>query len=320
MAAAAVQGNPARLAGSVTVEVAAQAAAVAHRQERMAGPDQLRDWRWRWWRRRAWLLRHKSAGRGFSPVVLAEPAVSRQAVAAAEEVVAASAPYLFGPINVTITDNITGGVGGAGGAGNGGAGGNGGSGGLGILFASTQAQAIISATVSGGDGGTSSGGTAGAGGDGLNLYSDTSILITGTGTVSGGLSGDGVRGNAMQFFGINSTLTLYSGATIVGDVKGVGGQTLRLSGLDDGTFDASTLGATAQLQVFSTLEKTDNTKWTLTGTSTYAGATEVQAGTMALDAAMASSSFTVSSGATLMGIGQTGALTLDTGAIHAPGN
>jgi outer membrane autotransporter protein len=227
---------------------------------------------------------------------------------------------LFGAINVTITNDVTGGEGGAGGAGNGGEGGDGGSGGLGILFASTTAQAIISAAVTGGDGGTSPGGAVGAGGDGINLYSDSSMLITGTGTVSGGLSGDGVRGNAMHFFGGNSTLTLYSGATIVGNVIGVGGQTLRLSGVDDGTFDASALGASAQLQVFSTLEKTDNTKWTLTGTSTYAGTTEVQAGTMALNANMASSAFTVSSGATLMGTGQTGALTLDSTAIHAPGN
>jgi hypothetical protein len=89
--AAVVQANPARLVGLVTVEVAAQAVTVARRQERMAGPEPTP------------LLAVVVAAvarmattapicrRGLSPVAQVAPAVRRQAVAAAVELVAATA-------------------------------------------------------------------------------------------------------------------------------------------------------------------------------------------------------------------------------------
>jgi autotransporter-associated beta strand protein len=59
---------------------------------------------------------------------------------------------------------------------------------------------------------------------------------------------------------------------------------------------------------------------TLSGNSTYTGATKVNAGTLVVNGSAASSAFTINSGATLGGSGTVGALTVASGATLAPGN
>src|SRR6185295_5425880 len=59
----------------------------------------------------------------------------------------------------------------------------------------------------------------------------------------------------------------------------------------------------------------------LTAPGTYAGATNVNGGTLLLKTSIAASSLTtVASGGTLMGTGTTGPLTVSSGGTHSPGN
>ncbi len=211
---------------------------------------------------------------------------------------------------------VQGGDGGAGGAAGfsvndvGGNGGDGGNGGTGVLLVNggtlTNAGTIIGgAAAAGGLGGMGLvNGANGVSGVGGTAVVGANITVINSGTISGGLSADGItRTNAITFTGGTNTLVLQSGSTITGNVVAFStADTLRLGGTTNATFDASTIGAAAQYRGFGTLEKTGTSTWTLTGTNTFSGATLVSGGTLLAGNAgafSAASATTINTGGTV---------------------
>ncbi|WP_157727601.1 hypothetical protein [Stappia sp. ES.058] len=227
---------------------------------------------------------------------------------------------------VTSDADLTGASGASGQSGNGtiqvgGAGGSGGVGVSGSLFSWSN-----SGTVAGGIGGVggaggsygviADGGDGGTGGDGV---SGDNITLVNSKTIAGGLAADGVtRANAILFTsGVNS-LELQEGYVINGTVFANGtSDTLILGGAVDATFDASLIGA--QYSGFETFAKTGSSTWTVTGTSGFAGTTEIREGTLNLNSNF-SSAISVFSGGTLSGTGTVSNVTLNSGAKVAPGS
>jgi autotransporter-associated beta strand protein len=115
-------------------------------------------------------------------------------------------------------------------------------------------------------------------------------------------------------------LTLMPSSVISGNVLGAGNDTLQLGGMSAATFDVSRLGAAAQYRGFGKFNILDGANWTLSGLSTYTGATNVNAGTLSVNGSIASSSLTtVNAGGTLGGNGTVGNTTINGGTL-APGN
>jgi autotransporter-associated beta strand protein len=131
------------------------------------------------------------------------------------------------------------------------------------------------------------------------------------GTISGG-------NFAIAFNGGNSTLTLAPGSVINGNVFATGTDTFQLGGTGAATFDVSELGP--KYQGFGDFNKVGSSVWTLTGTATYNGFVNVNAGTLLVNGSLASASLVfVTPGATLGGTGTVAATFLDNGATLAPG-
>lgn len=190
-----------------------------------------------------------------------------------------------GPL-ATIGGAVTGGNGGNGGNGGSGAGGNSGDGGAGIV--ANGATLTILAPVAGGAGAIFGfgvpNGITGAGGIGV-AGGNLNILVGAAGSVTGGLSGSGVRAEAIRFTGGTSLLELQSGFAITGNVAAFTvSDTLRLGGTANGFFDASNIGAAAQYRGFGVFQKTGSSTWTLTGTTTAATPWAINAGTLAVSA------------------------------------
>ncbi|MBS0249256.1 MAG: hypothetical protein JSR61_21795, partial [Proteobacteria bacterium] len=147
-------------------------------------------------------------------------------------------------------------------------GGNGGTGGIGLLLTNAAgATFTVNGTIQGGNGGAggagllgATAGTAGAGGAGL-VGENLNITIGSSGSVIGGLSGDGTtRANAMTFTGGTNALTLTTGSTLVGNaVAFSAADTVTLNGSTSGSIDVS------QLQGFGGYTKTGTGTWVLTG-------------------------------------------------------
>jgi autotransporter-associated beta strand protein len=113
------------------------------------------------------------------------------------------------------------------------------------------------------------------------------------GTISGGIA-------AIQFAGTGNTLTLAPGSAITGNVLGTGSDTFQLGGTGSATFDMSQFGAAAQYRGFGTFNKVGSSTWTLTGTSSYSGATNILAGTLLASGSLSpDSAYTIAAGATL---------------------
>lgn len=185
---------------------------------------------------------------------------------------------------VTIGASVTGGNGGAGGNSGSGKAGNGGAGGAGIL--ANGATLFVLAPVSGGAGGVRGSGvpngTAGAGGIGI-VGADLTVVAGAAGSVTGGLSGDGVRADAIRFTGGTNLLELQSGFAITGNAAAFSAaDTLRLGGAANATFGVSDIGAVAQYRGFGGFEKTGGSTWTLTGTTTAVTPWAINAGTLAV--------------------------------------
>ena len=143
-------------------------------------------------------------------------------------------------------------------------------------------------------------------------------FTSGPSTVFNAGSITGTGGVAIQFAGSGNVLTLGPGSTISGTAMGTGADTLQLGGTGAASFDVSAIGV--QYQGFSTFNKVDQSTWTLTGTSTYAGPVNVIAGQLVVTGSIASTSLTtVDAGAVLSGTGITGNTTIN-GGVLSPGN
>jgi outer membrane autotransporter protein len=121
---------------------------------------------------------------------------------------------------------IAGGAGGSGGAGQGddffyGNGGDGGNGGAGIV--ASDLVVTNTGSITGGNGGaagTTNDGIAGQAGVGGAGVAGSSLTIYNSGTIAGGLSGDGAtRADAISFTGGTNTLELQAGSNILGNVS-----------------------------------------------------------------------------------------------------
>jgi uncharacterized protein with beta-barrel porin domain len=181
----------------------------------------------------------------------------------------------------TNTGTVAGGHGGDGGN-SGGFGGSGGAGGIGIFF-ENSATLTNDGTILGGAGGSpgnSSFNILGAEGPGGAGVAGGGLAIINDGTIAGGLGSDGVRANAITFTGGANSLEVHAGSTITGNVVLQSGATgtLILGGDTSATFDASSIGDTAQYQGFGALEKTGASTWTLTGTAATAAPWTVTGG------------------------------------------
>lgn len=126
------------------------------------------------------------------------------------------------------------------------------------------------------------------GGGAMNVSAGATLNLNGYGQSLGALSGAGTvqLGSATLTLGADNTSTTYSGT-----LNGSGGL------LKQGT------GA-----------------FTLSGTSTYTGATQIDAGSLVVNGSIASSAVTVGNGARLGGSGTVGATTVTAGGVIAPGN
>jgi uncharacterized protein with beta-barrel porin domain len=180
---------------------------------------------------------------------------------------------------------------------------------------------------------TNSGTISGIGITGFGIIATTGS-VTNTGTIFGStaalqLSGSsnvfnsgtiiGTGGTAIIFGGSLNTLTLGPTSVINGIVKGSGTDSFQLGGTGTGTFDASLLGAGQQYSGFTAFNKLAGSNWTLTGNSTYAGATNVNGGILSVNGSLANSTVTVNAGGTLGGNGTVGNTTINGGTL-APGN
>jgi uncharacterized protein with beta-barrel porin domain len=215
----------------------------------------------------------------------------------------------------TLTTNMTGGTGGNGGAGTFGfAGGTAGSGGIGLDLTGAATLTIGgAAAIQGGNGGAGGNpfGPNGLGGAGIV---GGGLTLTITGTVAGGLAGDGTtRANAITFTGGTNTLTFGNATTgLTGNIDVTGTLTFNQSAVDT-TVDNIISGAGG-------VTKSGTAKITLTGVNTYTGGTTVAAGTLSVNGSIASSAVTVNSGGTLGGTGTVGGTNVNNGGALAPGN
>ena len=203
---------------------------------------------------------------------------------------------------------VTGGNGGAGGAGY--IGGNGGSGGIGLLFTDLGGtEFAIASAVSGGNGGL--GRSPGAGGAGLV---GGNLTFTLSGTISGGLSGDGVtRADSIVFTGGDNVLTFAN------PTSGLNGA-ISVTGLL--TFNQSTFATLDQAVTGSgSVTKAGSATLILSGTNTYTGATTVSSGMLGVTGSIAASSLTtVESGAYLAGTGSIGTTVVNSGGFLTAGD
>src|SRR5262245_22708000 len=133
-------------------------------------------------------------------------------------------------------------------------------------------------------------------------------------------------GGAVNAFASASAFTVASGATLnldgfnqtIGSLAGAGAVTLGSATLTGGGDNSSTTFSGA-ISGTGGLVKQGTGTLTLTGVSTYAGPTNVDAGTLVVNGVLASSVF-VNSGGTLKGTGTIGSLIVGNGAVLSPGN
>jgi autotransporter-associated beta strand protein len=132
-------------------------------------------------------------------------------------------------------------------------------------------------------------------------------------------------GNA-NVFAPNSAFTVASGATL--DLNGLDQSIASLAGAGSVTLGAGTLTAgsdntnttfSGDISGGGGLTKVGSGALTLSGTSLYIGATNINAGTLVVDGSIAASPFFVNSGGTLGGSGTVGTTTVASGGTLAPG-
>jgi len=159
---------------------------------------------------------------------------------------------------------------------------------------------------------------------------DIVVMLSGSADVQIGATNALTNETEIQFGSAGSALVLNGYSTKVGKLSNMfsGTGTIRNGGEDDAelTVDTSELGDSLFKGVIEdggdgalALTKDGTGKLTLTGTSTYTGATSVAEGILAVDGSIAASAVTVEDGATLMGKGTVGATTLNSGATIRAG-
>jgi len=145
---------------------------------------------------------------------------------------------------------------------------------------------------------------------GTNSYSGGTAINAGVlavaadanlGAATGGLAFNGGTLQFLSGFTTARAVTLNAGGGIID----TNGNSATLAGAIGGGGGLSKIGA-------GTL--------TLTGVSTYSGATTVNAGALAVNGSIANSAVTVNAGAVLSGVGTVGATTINSGGTFAPGN
>ena len=186
---------------------------------------------------------------------------------------------------------LLGGSGGSGGAGGSGSyGGGGGGGGVATTGTGVTLTNEAGGLIQGGQGGVGGSGSAGGGAGGAGgagVAAGTGSTIINAGSIRGGLSDDGTtRANAIDLSGGDNTLTLENGYSFTGnvvsssgtsnggDTLGLGGDSTTDGGAGDGSFDLSTIVASAPASYsgtpvyfgFNHYEKTGSSTWTLTDT------------------------------------------------------
>ncbi|RXT42281.1 hypothetical protein B5V03_25130 [Bradyrhizobium betae] len=125
--------------------------------------------------------------------------------------------------------------------------------------------------------------------------------------------------DAIVFSGSGNTLTLAPGSSITGNAVGTGNDTFQLGGSGAASFDASRLGP-AQYAGFGTFNKVGDSTWTVTGSSVFTGAINVNAGRLLVNGDITGAgTTTVNPGGTLGGTGTVNHVIVNGGAL-APGN
>ena len=160
-----------------------------------------------------------------------------------------------------------------------GSGGSGGSGGTGLFFTSGSANLTVTGTVRGADGGAagasgpaSSGASAGAGGEGIV---GSSLTIVTSGTIAGGMSGDGAsQAAALHFTGGFNKLTFLNASTgLSGGIVIDTGATL--------IFDQPTTVTVGNvISGGGSVIKQDSGTLIISGANTYTGGTTISGGVL----------------------------------------
>lgn len=146
------------------------------------------------------------------------------------------------------------------------------------------------------------------------------VTVYNAGSISATLI-DGNTGaiDAILFEGTGNKLTIAPGSSISGAAIGTGSDTFELGGGGSATFDVSQLSPTGQYRGFGTFKKANQSVWTLTGTSTFAGPVQIDGGTLLVSGDISSaSSVTVNSSGVLGGTGTVGNVAVNGGTL-APG-
>jgi outer membrane autotransporter protein len=174
------------------------------------------------------------------------------------------------------------------------------------------------ATLGGAVSGT--GGLTKIGGGALTLLG--SSTYTGATAVNAGM----LQAGAANVFAPASAFTVASGATLnlnsfnqtIGSLAGAGSVTLGSATLTTGADNTNTTFSGAISGTGGVVKQGTGT-FTLTGVSSYTGPTNINAGTLVVNGALASSVF-VNAGGTLKGTGSIGGLTVGNGGALSPGN
>ncbi|WP_269583371.1 autotransporter domain-containing protein [Roseibium sp. Sym1] len=172
-----------------------------------------------------------------------------------------------------------------------------------------------------------------SGSGGLTKSGSGTLTLSGTNTYTGAtaVSAGTLQAGSTSAFGSNSAVTVASGATLdlagfsnaIGSLAGAGTVTTSTAGsatLTTGGDNSSTTFSGSLEDGSGTLglTKTGSGTLTLSGTSTHTGATDIQAGILAVNGSIASD-VTVSGGR-LQGTGTVGSVSVQSGGTFAPGN
>ncbi|WP_247507929.1 autotransporter outer membrane beta-barrel domain-containing protein [Bradyrhizobium sp. 1] len=186
----------------------------------------------------------------------------------------------------------------------------------GIISSSAQAAIRVGADSAIYNSGTISGFVYGIhsnpGAGGVSVYNAGSISATLIDGNTGAI-------DAILFEGTGNKLTIAPGSSISGAAIGTGNDTFELGGGGAATFDVSQLSPTGQYRGFGTFKKANQSVWTLTGTSTFAGPVQIDGGTLLVSGDISSASgVTVNSSGVLGGTGTVGNVAVNGGTL-APG-